>query len=874
MLDELHDYLSAFEAIQTKTPAQSGLVTISVTAAQSTLSTLGYKPTQDGKYGPQTRNMWAQAATSRGLNPAFDRSSPTAAWVHPTTASVLMRQGTAGPATSSKPAMAARSSAKPTPRKNVQAAPAQNVTGLITRPVSELQSLLYGVGWTSKRLTNDGKFGPQTTHAWAVSANLRKLPITFKRVSGAEAAVDPRTYAKIKADGIGAATPTQTPAPSSKSPIQSVPVAAAKAASNGLLTRSVDELQKLLYSIGWTGKKLTNDGKFGPQTQHAWVISANLRKLPVTFTRVSGAEAAVDPTTYAKIKADSESQSSITKTSATKKPASQKSTQAVSKPSDAAAKAAPVGLVTKTVEELQSLLYAIGWTAKKLSHDGKYGPQTAHAWAISATTRKVSTAFVRISSTEAAVDPNSYAKIKADSGAQSSSDASSGAQSKAAAATKTSKKSPDAYAGAAIIKAATQTVLVLTYQQALLATGKFPKVTASGKWDKATEATFPTESLGVPSKYRSVWLKALPKLLSKDHKKIKLLPAQAGQIEQVAAIYRAKVVIQSQPEQQATVKMATDAQGNTAPMTATQAGAAAEAQAAVQAPQTSSGSGGPSPYPVDMPASEAAAAAGDQAGATMTPVTPPATADAGGTDAWNGLVDSMQQLSVFGPSLSTAVEAKAKTNSLSPEVQGAYKDWVASAKRVLDRTAQLIENTPNLRSAIDAAGAGTMGLSASMNGLQAYFAELAGASDTVISQLRAPFPVVTVGSTALAGLGQAVQAAEVAVEAAPWIARFGSAAWKGLIQLLSTKTVAVVGASAVVSNQLSDVINGEVKSYNDYNQHLSDLVAKGELSPEDAAKLGKGSPISPVTVGVLGAAAVGALYVFMKTKSPSSKKAR
>jgi len=98
-------------------------------------------------------------------------------------------------------------------------------TNLVTKTVAELQKLLYGVGWTTKKLANDPRFGPQTVRAWKTSTNSRKVPNTINRISSSEAAVDKGAYARMVAD-----QSKQTP----KTEPKKEPTATPKQAAEGL----------------------------------------------------------------------------------------------------------------------------------------------------------------------------------------------------------------------------------------------------------------------------------------------------------------------------------------------------------------------------------------------------------------------------------------------------------------------------------------------------------------------------------------------------------------------------------------------------------------------------------------------------------------
>jgi predicted secreted protein len=356
------------------------------------LNNLGEKLGTDGAFGPSTKGAWQRQASARGQNPAFDRSSPTAAWVSQQTFSALSEAAYAK-APKPPPAPTAPAAAKPATPTTAITVP---TAGKVDKPVLELQQLLYGVGWTKKKLAQDGAYGPQTKRAWGVSAKLRKLPEGFERVDGKTARVALSTYEKIKADG------QKVPAAPAPAPV--APAAPAVVVTPaGKVDKSVAELQGLLYGVGWTTKKLPSDGKYGPATKSAWAGSAKLRGLPESFDRVDGRTARVDATTYEALKA---------KMPATKapKPAAPKPATV---PGTMQPPPTPAGKVDKLVAELQGILYGVGWTTKKLPGDGKYGPATKSAWAGSAKLRGLPQSFERIDGLNARVDATTYEALKA-----------------------------------------------------------------------------------------------------------------------------------------------------------------------------------------------------------------------------------------------------------------------------------------------------------------------------------------------------------------------------------------------------------------------------------------------------------------------------
>jgi hypothetical protein len=228
--------------------------------------------------------------------------------------------------------------------------------------------------------------------------------------------------------------------------------------------------------------------------------------------------------------------------------------------------------------------------------------------------------------------------------------------------------------------------------------------------------------------------------------------------------------------------------------------------------------------------------------------------------AWSNLVGALRSIEAYGPKITAAIE-EASVQGLKPEVARKYQAWVASVNDVLARAAQLIEQSPELQQTIDTVGT-QMGIGLEgMNVLEAYFADVASTTSRILNVLREPFPSVLEGF----GLGQP---AALAARAGALAARFGSRLWQGLMQLLGSRTVAVVGATQVGVAGLGNVINGEVQSYNDYNRWILSKVASGELSPEAGQAAMRKTPEreSVVMPLVVGGVILGGLALFLRQR--------
>jgi peptidoglycan hydrolase-like protein with peptidoglycan-binding domain len=395
-MDGLASYFDEFSAgdalSATVVPASSGLMRVNVLEAQQILAQNGVTKSpsgrplvQDGLYGPNTQASWQKLAIAKGLNPAFDRAGPKEAWVHPVTVQNLQ------PAYTDK--VPAWSAASPTQTPAASVSPAQ---GTVRRPVLELQRLLNRLGWTTKQVKPDGLFGPSTRGAWGESAKKRGLSPLFERVDGKNATVDQQTLAALEA------VAKSTPQPKALAP--SIPKETATAPRAGTVERPVLELQELLYGVGWTSKKLTKDGLYGPQTKTAWAFSAKLRGLPQTFERVDGRTARVSQAAYDKIQADGAKAAPPTP----EKPA----TPDGPKP---APKGLPAGAVATSVFEAQILLVKLGVKGKDkktLKTDGLFGQNTQFAWETAAKQRGLNSGVSRIDGKTMAVSADTLARLK------------------------------------------------------------------------------------------------------------------------------------------------------------------------------------------------------------------------------------------------------------------------------------------------------------------------------------------------------------------------------------------------------------------------------------------------------------------------------
>ena len=378
-MNELAEYLGYFEATQTVTPSQSGLLKVSVSEAQATLRALGWPSTKastDGAYGPGTKSAWEKYSTQRRLNPAFDRANPKEAWVHPATLSALKASGG-----TSTPAAIQRTPAKTAP------APMPSGMDAANFPSKTVQNILLGLGYGIKV---DGVWGSKSEQALKSAAAANRLAYGTSMKSGGTVTVAPSDlvpkltdiYLARKAAGkpaaktVTAARPAATSAPVTRS---------------GAAVKSIAELQALLIGIGFKKTAATTDGLYGATTKSYWAQAANTRKLPSFFDRVTGATASVSAATYEKIKGDAQARQTAPVTPALSS-----------------------GAVVKDIAELQALLIGIGFKKTAATSDGLYGPTMKSYWAQAANTRRLPTFFDRVTGTTASVSSAAYAKILSD----------------------------------------------------------------------------------------------------------------------------------------------------------------------------------------------------------------------------------------------------------------------------------------------------------------------------------------------------------------------------------------------------------------------------------------------------------------------------
>jgi hypothetical protein len=214
---------------------------------------------------------------------------------------------------------------------------------------------------------------------------------------------------------------------------------------------------------------------------------------------------------------------------------------------------------------------------------------------------------------------------------------------------------------------------------------------------------------------------------------------------------------------------------------------------------------------------------------------------------WTAAVQALVQFTVDVPS----VEHARAAGKVSPET---YAGWIKSVDGIKTQIAALIQASPTLKSAIDAAGAsvGFSGMNRRGTVLEAYLGDLEAVSDTALELLRKSF----LTAAGLQGLEGPLRPLEMAVAEAGWVK---------LLQLFTTSPViksgvvaAILGGAAV--SGVGVALNGETQAYLDYNAKL-------------CAQTGKCAPLTPPGSGlgvvVLGLVAVAGFALYMKNRASS-----
>lgn len=870
--------------------APGKLVKKSVAELQAILHGIGWTEKQvasDGKFGPKTQAAWRKSAAKRKFVGTFKR-------VNATTAAVDAKAYVRMDAQSRQPK-------PPAPKPLMPQAPPVVQPGTVVKTVAELQALLYGIGWTKKKIAPDGLYGRITKGAWGTSAETRKLDPKFERVTGKTARVDTETYARIREDARKEhKAPAPAPKPAPKPTPARLPAPAPAPAPDprvSTVVKTVAELQEILYRLGWSKERVPADGLFGPKTKRAWGASARKRKLDTRFNRVTSKKAQVSERAYQRMKA-----------------------VAAKQPAPAPKPKKPPPLVTPTVKisvmTVQGGLNGQG-VKPMLDVDGKWGARTQQTLAtwLKAQPGGKTAKFSLSSNRQTLILPRAYGlsltaaskgapspparvnvpvlivkralgdkgalftnKTKAlldnfvkqieqgmHTGYRVSKDKKTVLRIRKNIADKLKNlavvpkapappgplppvpppvpdipppkpEDPVQVAIRTVVKQMTVPMLVLHIQQAIAVTGKYPSLRLTGVWDSQTEGAF-LGLLGIPKVSWPVRLGVFLLVLSVDRRTMKVTSKEAEVLKKLARAY--------QERQEIPINGA----GPLPPVL--------EPEPRLPPPE-------PEPrLPYGLPAPPAPApepyyeepAPRPRGPAPLTVPVGPSAADLA---AWNKMIQGLESIASFGPKITKIIEEAAKVG-LSPEATQAYQAWIKASRRLFDRMAMLIAQSPELRQAMDAAGVG-MGFEG--NALEAYFDELSSAAMKAVDFLRQPLPVVQLEG-ALAGL-EAVPA----VAAAGWAARFIGPIWRGIMALMKTPVVTAAGATAVGVAGLKDVVHGETLAVLTHNEKLARLYAEGKITKEEYESLKEEVPektgvMIPI---IMGAVALGAFAIFMQQK--------
>jgi peptidoglycan hydrolase-like protein with peptidoglycan-binding domain len=677
---------------------------------------------------------------------------------------------------------------------------------LVPAPVSQLQAIVTRLGFKKTKALSDGLYGKKTAAAWAAVAKKYGLDGTIQKVSGKTAKVNQETLVKLKAK---AATPAKADLP--KAPAAATKLIPVKTVQQGLNGKGVKPL-------------LDVDGVWGDRTRNAlngWLrsqpggagvvyklVGKNVR-MPSAFAESLASAAKGAPAAPARVSV---------------------AVSTVKKGLSALGKVVGPGntLDPKTRGVLDAFIKQMSYgvnTGYRVSKDGK------------------TVLRLRKDVVQALQSAKPPVAQSAKPGEPPKPVPTPGPAPPPPPVVKKPEEDPIQRQAQAIVKAATVPTLVLTVQQGALATGKFPEVKATGKWDDTTHAAL-MEFMQMPQALRPIWAAAVPHMLSADEKIIKLIPNQSEAFGTAAKVYQERM---AQERARREAEEAAKAAQGVSPLPPPEPSALPLMAPEEMPPQELSPdpitqqptAPGPAPIPILEP----------------VPSLPPAAA-AAGAQAWVSAVAALKRFTELAPRYAKLVDAASTAEGgLKPGVAEAFEAWIASADRIKQRLAQLIEQDPKVRAAVDAAGpsVGLEGIFQLGGGYRRYFEGLGAAADTAVQLLREPFDA-----------GGGVQGFASPVLWAARLGRLAGPAWAKLLELLGTRTVASIGGVATAAVGLETVINRDLQNFDELSKKVAELVASGGLTVEegaqilDVAKPKKESIVGPLVVGgtLLGALAL------------------
>jgi hypothetical protein len=844
----------------------AGTVVKTVDELQGLLYGVGWtakKLTRDGKYGPQTKGAWGVSAKLRNLPQLFERVDGTHARVNEATYNKIAADAGAAPT----PA--------PTPTPTPTPAPASDV---INKSVEDVQKVLIKLGWKSTTIPRPGAkdfglYGPKTKGAWESSTKKRGLDQLFERVDGKTARLNARSYVALLEETMRAKEPKVEP--QKEEPKKEEP----KVESRVIITLPTVTAYDILYKLGWTTKKLPKSDKFTPALANAWQVSSKTRGLDPKISKYDEMLISAVSDTIVRLTKDAEAE-------AAKKP----------KPG------VPEGSVVVPVAEMQGIVLRLGEPKTKALTDGRFGSATQKAWERIASARGLNPGITaKVNDKSATVVRATYDKLKAEAGkpgpvtptaeveqilvltvqqglnilakSRLKADGTWGSNTETALRGWLNKQPggktvkivvvskskgtsmvqlPKAIVGAlreaakltpaptpkddkerqaveAVVQASTETVAVLSLQRMLtmarIGNAGIPPVMLSGSWDPSTQEAFmfAFKSSATPAVQR-VWRIALQKLVSADMRSLRLPSTDAALVAQGEAAWKAR----GGP---------TPTNGEKPPPTNGKVITNGKVVTNGERPPPTNGkitngelptNGEPTPPPV-----------------VLSP-----------EKLWDEMIAALASVYQDGNRYVKAVEEReAKGWHLLPEVVQLLDSWVGAAERVKQRTAEVLEKSPQAISAIDALGKPTSG---AVSSLEAWLAELASTSTEILEVLKTPLTAAP-----MQGLEQWAQAASVA-------ARLGAAAWPKLIELLSNPTLKAAVVTYIGVKGVGEALNADTVAYRDIKKNIDNLVADGKLTVEEAGQI---SPVAPGGWGLLvvGVVVVGAVALFLSRKGTSPR---
>jgi hypothetical protein len=426
-------------------------------------------------------------ARPTALNRLFQRAQTMAAAPAPT----------AAPKTTTAPRTATQSRETPVGGDPISRAPMTLPAGFVWIPTLDVQKILVVLG---AKITADGKFGPNTAAAW------KNLTQTMRmRVGGSDTGYySGDSYGALGSKSMGVHETMWEDAQRNAADKKSGLTDREKRGATQEL--STADAQSILKNLGAADKAL-NDGKYGPTTARLWGESATKRGLNPVMEKASadGTKVYVSPETWLKLRADADAKGA---------------------PPPAPVVAMQVVVPREQVEDAVARLGGVP-AGESLTDD-----QIIGLWAKLATAVKLA-ADIKRAREGFEVNDGTWKNIAY---------AASQTQRPPAQA----RKSDIELATAQVLKQASTSVPVTTVQTALNAaiqkgTLKMAPFTEP-LWVASMVGPLVAMSQPADAVWKAAWEQSLVqgKLVSADRKSVKLLPAVASALSQLAAQYAAE----------------------------------------------------------------------------------------------------------------------------------------------------------------------------------------------------------------------------------------------------------------------------------------------------------------------------------------------